>query len=220
MLLCISDVLSAEELATAREVLAGADFVDGKASAGEVAAAVKQNEEASASDEAIAGLSQFVGAALSRSGVFQVAVLPKTISTIIFSRYGEGMSYGKHVDAPRMGGVRADVSFTLFLNDPADYEGGELAIEDGGEDQLIKLPAGQMVVYPSTSLHEVVPVTSGVRLCAVGWIRSLIRDPADREILYDLEVVRNTLYQRAGPGREVDLLMRSILNLQRRWMDD
>jgi len=220
VILCIADVLKASEIDTAREILAGVDFVDGTATAGPIAGGVKRNEEAAADDEAVGRLTRMTANALFQNGLFQLAVLPKTITTIIFSRYGEGMAYGSHVDAPTIGGARADVSFTLFLNDMADYDGGELAIEDTQGEQLVKLPPGEMITYPSTSLHRVTPVTRGVRLCAVGWVRSLIREPAAREILYDLEMTRNAIYQKNGPGREVDLLMKSILNLQRRWMDD
>lgn len=220
MIQCIANVLTENEIATAREILAGVNFVDGKASAGAIAGEVKRNQEADANDEVTARLVRMTANAIFQNSLFQVAVLPKAISAIIFSLYNEGMEYGRHVDAPMMGGARADVSFTLFLNDMADYDGGELVIEDAQGEQLIKLPPGEMVAYPSTSLHRVAPVTRGVRLCAVGWVRSLIRDPAAREILYDLEVTRNALFQQKGSCPEVDLLMKTILNLQRRWMDD
>lgn len=220
MILCIADVLKADEVATAREILAGVDFVDGKPTVGVMGGVPKNNEEAVAGDETVGRLAQMTANALFQNGDFLAAMQPKTITNIIFSRYGDGMEYGTHVDASRMGGARADVSFTLFLNDPIDYDGGELAIENAQGEQLIKLPPGEMVTYPSTVAHRVTPVTRGVRLCAVGWVRSLVRDPAAREILYDLETARNALYQKEGPGREVDLLMKSILNLQRRWMDD
>lgn len=220
MILCIADVLKADEVATAREILAGVDFVDGKPTVGVMGGVPKKNEEAVAGDEAVGRLAQMTANALFQNGHFLAAMQPKTITNIIFSRYGDGMEYGTHVDASRVGGARADVSFTLFLNDPIDYDGGELAIENAQGEQLIKLPPGEMVTYPSIVPHRVTPVTRGVRLCAVGWVRSLVRDPAAREILYDLETARNALYQKEGPGREVDLLMKSILNLQRRWMDD
>ena len=203
-----------------QEVLAGADFVEGKLTPGTNDGLFDDGVEAKAANETVSGLVQFVGNAMFGNSIFQVAILPKLVTSIIFSRLEEGMDQGTQVDVARMGGWRADVSFTLFLNDPADYDGGELALQDAQGEQLIKLPPGEMVTYPSATLQRVAPVTRGTRLCAVGWVRSLVRDPAQREILYDLEVVRNRLYERDGPTQENTLLMKSILNLQRRWMDD
>jgi PKHD-type hydroxylase len=132
------------------------------------------------------------------------------------------MDYGLHVDAALMGmGVtcRADVSLTLFLSDAADYEGGELALESGSGESHFKLNARALICYPSTTLHRVMPVRSGVRLVVVAWVQSLVREPAARELLYDIDVARRALLEKYGPSREVDLLNKSHANLLRRWAE-
>jgi PKHD-type hydroxylase len=124
--------------------------------------------------------------ALLHHEVFVAAARPKRLVRLLISRYEPGMTYGTHVDDALMDGVRPDLSFTLFLSDPATYEGGALVIEDTYGERMVKLPAGELILYPSTTLHRVDPVTSGVRLAAVGWVRSYVRDPEHREILFDL----------------------------------
>jgi PKHD-type hydroxylase len=130
------------------------------------------------------------------------------------------MSYGSHIDNAFMGEdnrLRSDLSFTLFLSDPTTYEGGELVIETTGGEQAFKLTAGSMILYPSSTLHRVETITAGIRLAAVGWIQSLVRDAADREILFDLDTVRQELFARDGKTKEFDLLCKSYANLLRRW---
>lgn len=140
----------------------------------------------------------------------------------MFSRYQGGMYYGTHIDNAIMGDeelMRSDLSLTLFLSDPANYTGGELVIESTQGEQAFKLDAGSMVVYPTTTLHRVEPVTEGERLAAVTWVQSLVRDAHNREILFDLDTVRDTLSQKSGKTAEFDLLSKSIANLLRKWAD-
>jgi PKHD-type hydroxylase len=130
------------------------------------------------------------------------------------------MSYGSHVDDALMDGMRTDVAFTLFLAEPTDYEGGELVIESAGGEDTFKLAAGSLVAYPATTLHRVADVTRGVRLAAVGWARSFVRDPAKRELLFDLETARQKLFERDGKSAEFDLVAKSLANLIRMWAED
>jgi PKHD-type hydroxylase len=145
---------------------------------------------------------------------------PRTVSPMLLSRYQTGMTYGRHVDDALMKGLRTDVSFTLFLSDPQSYEGGELVIEGTFGEQAIKLEAGSVVTYPSTTLHRVEPVREGVRLAAVGWVRSYVRSAEQREILFDIETVRRRLFDRSGKSEEFDRLTKVQSNLLRAWADD
>jgi PKHD-type hydroxylase len=157
---------------------------------------------------------------LREHAVFALAVRPKTILGPMFSRYEPGHAYGTHVDDALMGGVRTDVSFTLFLADPDSYDGGELVIDTASGEEAFKLPAGSAVAYPSSTLHRVLPVTRGARLAAVGWARSFVRDSARRELLFDLETARRRLFDRDGKSPEGDLLDKCTANLVRMWCDD
>jgi PKHD-type hydroxylase len=131
------------------------------------------------------------------------------------------MRYGTHVDDALMGDppVRSDLSLTLFLSDPASYDGGELIVESTAGDQAFRLPPGSLVLYPSSSLHRVEPVTRGVRRAAVGWVQSLVRDPARRELLFDLDTARRSLFDREGATREFGLLSKTVANLLRMWAE-
>ena len=140
----------------------------------------------------------------------------------MFSRYEPGMEYGTHVDNAVMSGrppVRSDVSLTLFLSEPDTYDGGELTIQTMTGEEQIKLPAGSIVAYPSSSLHRVAPVTRGVRVAAVTWVQSMIRDPACREILFDLEATRRSIFETQGKTREFDLVSKCFANLMRMWAE-
>ncbi len=130
------------------------------------------------------------------------------------------MRYGTHMDSPIMGDMRIDLSLTLFLSEPSDYEGGELVIDFSTGSRSIKLPAGHAVLYPTTALHRVAEVTKGQRLVAVTWIRSMVRDPAARELLFDLETAQLGLVDQVGKTPEVDLLSKVHANLMRRWIED
>jgi PKHD-type hydroxylase len=219
MLLSIADILSAADVEEVRAGLATATFVDGKATAGWSARLVKSNLQASRGPE-LERVRGLVDTRLREHAVFALAVRPKTILGPMFSRYEPGHAYGTHVDDALMGGVRTDVSFTLFLAEPDSYEGGELVIDTASGEEAFKLPAGSAVAYPSSSLHRVTPVTSGARLAAVGWVRSFVRDPAQRELLFDLETARRRLFDRQGKSAESDLLAKCTANLVRMWCDD
>jgi PKHD-type hydroxylase len=220
MQITIGQVLSADEVATVRATLARARFVDGKATAGFAARLVKNNRQAEGSDRSLATIRELVAERILGNEVFQLAVRPKTLSPLLFSRYESGMHYGSHVDDALMDGMRTDVSFTLFLSDPSSYEGGELTIESASGEETFKLDAGALVAYSATSLHRVAEVTRGARLAAVGWARSFVRDPARRELLFDLDTARRQLFGRAGKSAEFDLLSKSFANLLRMWAED
>lgn len=220
MILCIADVLAPEAVARLRARLAEARFVDGRATAGWHARMVKHNRQVDAGEAALGAMQKTVAEALAANALFAMAARPKIVRPVLFSRYEPGMEYGSHVDDAVMGGMRTDLSFTLFLSDPADYDGGELVIEGASGEEDIRLPAGSLVLYPSTALHRVAPVTRGERLVAVSWVRSLIRDPAAREILFDLDTARQSLYRQNGKTAEFDLLSKTLSNLLRRWVED
>jgi PKHD-type hydroxylase len=220
MILTIPDVLTLEELATLRDHMSAATFVDGRLTAGWNARLVKDNTQVDKRDPRMKEMQELVGAALKRCKLFNLAVRPKTLRPFLFSRYEPGMAYGSHVDDAVMGGMRTDVSFTLFLSDPDEYDGGELVMQTPTSEMPYRLPAGAIITYPSTFLHRVSPVTRGRRLAAVGWARSLVRDPGEREILYDLDTARQAIFNRDGKTAEFDTLSKCLANLLRRWVED
>jgi PKHD-type hydroxylase len=219
MQIVIGNVLSADDLATVQSALADARFVDGRATAGFAARLVKNNRQA-ANDRKLDTVRKLVAARILGNDVFRLAVRPKALTPLMFSRYEDGMNYGSHVDDALMDGMRTDVSFTLFLSDPASYEGGELVIESASGEDAVKLEAGSLVAYPSTALHHVAPVTQGQRLAAVGWARSFIRDGARREMLFDLDTARRAMFAERGKSAEYDLVSKSLANLLRMWVED
>jgi PKHD-type hydroxylase len=154
---------------------------------------------------------------LLRHPLLQSAALPVTVPGLLFSRSGPGDGYGRHVDNAFMAGGRSDLSFTLFLSDPSGYEGGALVLESPSGEEALRLPAGHALVYPSTLLHRVEPVTQGERLVAVGWIQSRVRDADQRELLFELDTARRTLFRQEGKSDVFDLISRSYTNLLRRW---
>ncbi|MGG6238747.1 Fe2+-dependent dioxygenase [Nodosilinea sp. AN01ver1] len=221
MIVCIADLLSADEVARLRDGLAQAEFVPGETTAGWHAKLVKQNQQA-AKQEAVEPLKALVRQALARNALFQAIACPRIVHSLLFSRYGEGMSYGRHTDNALMGGAnfyRSDVSFTVFLSEPEEYDGGELVIEGADSEQPYKLAAGSAIVYPSTTLHRVESVVKGDRTVCVGWVQSLVRDAARREILFDLETVKRTMFAQTGKTPEFDLLTKATANLLRRWAE-
>ncbi|MGR3275229.1 Fe2+-dependent dioxygenase [Acaryochloris marina NIES-2412] len=221
MLLSIPNLLSSEELDTIVTPLKPEDFIDGKKTAGWAAKQVKQNTQLSTKAEYAQDIKEKIKVTLKDNLTFQSAVKPKAIHSILISRYEAGMSYGAHVDNALMSGdsLRADVSLTLFLNSPSDYEGGELVIEEVSQNRLIKLEAGSVIIYPSSTLHRINPVKSGVRLVAVAWVQSLVRDPAKREILFDLDQARRSIFAKDGKNTEFNWITKSYTNLLRRWTD-
>jgi PKHD-type hydroxylase len=217
-MMVLDDVLSTAEVARMSEVLARAPFRDGRLSAGPAAREVKSNEQADGSDAEVAALASLVRMALDRHPTFYARVRPIRWSTLMFSRYASGHRYGQHTDDASMiddhgWPLRTDMSFTLFLSDPGDYEGGALRILDGTGERNFRAAAGSAVLYPTGVLHEVTPVTRGARLACVGWVQSLIRRPDQRELLFDLECVR-----REWPAGKAPLLLdNAIGNLLRMW---
>jgi len=220
MIVFIADLLDAPLVAGLREWLDGAGFADGRATAGADARPVKRNEQVGRADARRDAMGERVRAALSAHRLFLAAARPRTVRAPIFSRYAPGMAYGTHMDDAMMGGMRTDLSLTVFLSDPATYDGGELVIESPAGEQEVKLPPGCGVLYPTGCLHRVAPVTRGERLAAVTWIRSLVRDPGQREILFDLENARHLLRERLGQTPETLLLSKVQGNLLRRWVED
>jgi PKHD-type hydroxylase len=149
--------------------------------------------------------------------LLQAAAFPRRIHSLLFSRSGRGQGYGRHVDNAWMAAGRSDLSFTVFLSDPDAYSGGALVLELPAGEMAVRLPAGHALVYPSTLLHRVEPVTAGERLVAVGWIESRIRHADQREVLFELDTARRALFERQGKDEIFDLISRSYSNLLRCW---
>jgi len=233
MLIRIPQVLNAEQLQYMRERLAGAGeaWVDGRATAGHQGAQVKYNLQIAEGSEVGAELGQGVVAALERQPLFISAALPHRIYPPLFNRYeaqGEGkagMHFGNHVDGsvrliPGSGEqIRTDLSATLFISAPEDYDGGELIVQDTYGEQRVKLPAGDMVLYPATSLHRVTPVTRGARVASFFWIQSMVRDDVQRALLFDLDMSVIRLTQDA-PGHDTLVSLTGCYhNLLRMWAE-
>ncbi len=220
MLLNIADVLDAAPIAAIHHEIenGGIVFTDGNATAGWQAKAVKKNEQAAG--PALAGFIEKTSAAILAHPLFRAAANPKQLVKVMLSRYRPGMAYGSHVDNALMGGIRTDLSFTLFLKNPETYEGGALVIEGNDGDTEIKLPAGSLVLYPTTTLHHVSEVTSGERLAVVGWVRSYIRSHEHREILFDLENAISSLRLANADRAILDRLLKVKANLLRGWVED
>jgi len=216
-------LLDAAALRQARNLLAEAPWADGRSSAGEQAAQVKNNEQLPPGSEAARALSALVVAALDRSPAFLAAALPRKVFPPRFNRYaGASNHYGPHVDnAIRLAGdgdrVRTDLSCTVFLADPADYGGGELRIHDGPASKDVKLPAGHAVLYPGDRVHEVLPVTRGARLASFFWIESMVRDPQQRRLLWDLDQSLMALRGEHGESATTVALTGTYHNLLRMW---
>ncbi len=225
MLLHIPNVLNAEELKSIQKILHEANWVDGKITAGTQSEQVKNNLQLSEDSEVAESARKIVLKALSRNALFFSAVLPKKIYPPLFNQYRGGMNFGNHIDnavrthAATGNHVRTDVSSTLFLSEPDSYEGGELVVEDTYGQQMVKLPAGDMVVYPGTSLHHVRPVTQGARIASFFWTQSMIRDDAQRTLLFDMDAAISTLRQQHGDSAAVVRLTGNYHNLIRMWAD-
>lgn len=222
MFLCIDNVLTPEQLKQIHFILKDAEFVDGKLTAGTYAKTVKENYQLKGDSDTASEVRAIVNQALKQNSLFQTAVRPKSICPILFSRYEAGMFYGLHTDNALMGDdilTRSDLSLTLFLNDPSNYSGGELVIDTSLGEQSFKLVAGSMIVYPSTLLHRVAEVTEGVRLAAVTWVHSIVRDTHEREMLFELDTVRRATFKKYGKTVEFDLLCKLHANLLRKWVE-
>ncbi|MBV1775564.1 Fe2+-dependent dioxygenase [Burkholderiaceae bacterium DAT-1] len=226
MLLRIPDVLNADQLARARELLAAAAWIDGRTTAGAQAALVKHNEQLQMGTPQHAELQALVLGALDKHPLFFSAALPKRILPPLFNRYsGDSNTYGDHVDQSIRylpGGVqrvRTDISCTLFFCDPDEYEGGELVIADTYGSQRVKLAAGDMVLYPGTSVHRVEPVTRGARLASFFWIESMVRSDDQRRLLFDMDMSLMRLRSELGETPEMVQLTGTYHNLLRMWAD-
>jgi PKHD-type hydroxylase len=223
MLLRIPSVLNHNQLDTVRQLLADACFVDGKLSAGAAAKRVKHNEELDKRAQQMEILNNIVMGSLVQHPIYRAGALPLHVAAPFYARYTPGMSYGDHLDDPIMGtdGVlyRSDIAITVFLNDPEKYDGGELVIRTAFGSNEVKLPAGDAVMYPSSSLHHVNQVTRGERLVAVTWVQSLVRDPARRELLYELHQAREKLLKISPEAEETAQVNTAYMNLIRMWSD-
>jgi PKHD-type hydroxylase len=222
MILTLSELITPDELAQIRQLVAGAQFTDGRATAGELLRKAKNNQQIPWDHPVMPRIANIVMGALGRCDTFMTGAQPRRLAAMLVSRYQPGMAYGLHVDAAVMSEpnhVRSDVSFTLFLNEPDSYEGGELAFESGSGESAFKLPARSAICYPTGQLHRVRPVEKGERLAVVGWVQSLVRDPAIREMLHDLSEARESLIGQEGAGRALDLINKTYFNLQRRHAD-
>jgi PKHD-type hydroxylase len=194
MLLHVPNVLTAEQVAECRRQLDAADWIDGRVTAGHQSAKAKDNAQLSEDSPVARQLGQMILAALERNPLFLAGALPLKIFPPLFNRYAGGQSFGNHVDnavrqvrnTPHR--IRTDISATLFLASPSEYDGGELMIDDTYGSHSVKLPAGDLVLYPSTSLHRVQPVTRGARVASFFWIQSMVRDDGERTLLFDLDL--------------------------------
>lgn len=227
MLLPIPDVLTPEQIARARAKLDAADWADGRVTAGYQSAKAKDNAQLPEDSPAARELGALVLDALSRNSTFFSAALPKRIYPPLFNRYSGGQSFGYHVDNAirydrSRGGVdavRTDLSATLFLSSPDEYDGGELIIEDTFGTHSVKLPAGHLVLYPGTSLHKVTPVTRGARLASFFWMQSMVRDDGQRRLMFELDVSIRRLTQDVPAHPALVQLTGVYHNLLRQWAD-
>lgn len=225
MLLHVPNVLTAEQVAECRRQLDAADWVDGRVTAGHQSAKSKDNAQLSEDSPVARQLGQMILAALERNPLFIAGALPLKIFPPLFNRYASGQSFGMHVDnairqvrnSPQR--VRTDISATLFLAQPSEYDGGELMVEDTYGAHSVKLPAGDLVLYPSTSLHRVQPVTRGARIASFFWIQSMVRDDGERTLLFDLDLAIQRLGGDAPEHPTVVQLTGIYHNLLRRWAD-
>ena len=223
MILCVPDVLTPEELTFIRAELEGASFADGASTAGWSAREVKKNLQVTPGAPGYERLAGRVLEAFLRNGMLQAALLTASHTQPLFNRYRQGMHYGPHVDAAVMGGlgaaVRTDVAITVFISDPRNYDGGELVVHTHGVAGQFKLEAGSAIAYPANSLHHVGPVTRGARDAAIIWVQSQVRDPAQRELLWDLENAKRQIFGREGKSALFDTVSKSHANLLRMWAE-
>ncbi len=226
MMLHIPEVLSKQQVAHCRQVMEGAEWIDGNATSGQQSALAKKNLQLPEGSPAATQLGDLVLSALERSPLFISAALPLKVFPPLFNRYGEGQSFGTHVDNAirSLPGsdfrIRTDLSATLFLAEPEEYDGGELIVEDTYGEHRAKLPAGDLILYPSTSLHRVTPVTRGTRVASFFWLQSMVRADADRSLLFQLDTaIQQLATERSHKDAQVVQLTGIYHNLLRRWAD-
>ncbi len=223
MLNILPEVLDSQQLATVRQILDEGRFASGKASAGAHACRQKENEELVDTDAQMSRLNNLLMGALIQHPVYLNAGLPYRIAVPYYARYRRGMRYGPHVDDPVMGGpdprarYRCDVAITVYLSGADEYAGGELVIQTDFGEQQVKRPAGDGVMYPASSVHEVLPVTEGERLVAVTWMQSMVPTPGHRDLLYQLWLAREEMRQSAPEADSTRRIDQSYVNLIRMW---
>lgn len=222
MILTLANAIGEREHAAIRDLVASASFVDGRETAGQHLSETKRNLQIARGDPALERVNEILLGCLRINEPFREATYPKQLHSLLVSRYTAGMAYGPHIDSALMGDRtvwRSDLSLTLFLNDPDEYQGGEICLESGSGSLCFKLPARHLLCYPTSDLHEVRTVTSGERLVVVAWIQSHVRDSRAREILWDLAQARADIVQREGKSRAFDLVNKAHANLLRRWAE-
>ena len=226
MMLHIPEVLTKAQVAELRAAIDAADWIDGNATSGTQSALAKRNEQLPEGSAAARFAGEKILDALSRSPLFVTAALPQTVFPPLFNRYGGGQTFATHIDnsirQSRDGSVRirSDLSATLFLTEPEDYDGGELLVEDTYGVHEVKLPAGDLILYPASSLHQVTPVTRGARTSSFFWIQSMIRDDARRALLFQMEIAIQQLSLKVGAGApELVSLTGTYHNLLRMWAE-
>lgn len=226
MLICIPKILNKTQVAACREQMDAAEWIDGKVTAGEQSAAVKQNSQLPENAPLATEIGHLILDTLAKTPQFISAALPLKIFPPLFNRYEHGGHFGVHVDNAirhvpgTIVQIRTDLSCTLFLSEPEDYEGGELIIEDNYGAQAVKLEAGDLVLYPSTSLHRVEAVTAGARVCSFFWLQSMVRDDGERSLLYDLDQnIQNLAMSLSLNHPQVVQLSSIYHNLIRRWAE-
>lgn len=226
MMVHIPRVLSPEQVAECRQLLQQAQWIDGKATAGFQSAMTKDNMQLPQDSVQARQMGELILQALSRNPLFISAALPSKVFPPLFNCYQGGQSFGLHVDnavreVPATGErIRTDLSATLFFTNPDEYDGGELLVEDTYGAHSVKLPAGDMILYPSTSLHRVSPVTRGARVCSFFWLQSMVRDDGQRSLLFDLDSSIQQLNRELGAGHSSSVQLTGVYhNLLRRWAD-
>jgi PKHD-type hydroxylase len=222
----IPGLLKAEELKAIDDLIATAEFADGRVSATLGAKSVKHNLQLDASSERSAAINSIIDGAIRTSPLFNIAALPRQIHTFVISKYVSGSRYGWHVDSPQLSDpqrpgppMRTDLAMTIFLSDPDHYEGGELVLQTGSAQPAFKPPKGDAVLYPCQYVHRVNKVTKGERLAAVTWIQSDVRDPEHRQILFNLNQLHAAMYNSAPTAPETTMLLQTHANLFRMWCD-
>jgi PKHD-type hydroxylase len=225
MLLHIPKVLTEAHVAHCRAIMEDAKWVDGRETSGHLAARVKHNRQVDEATPEAREMGNIIVTALERTPLFMAAALPLRVFPPLFNRYEPGMAFGAHVDnairqvtgSPLR--VRTDLSATLFLSRPDEYDGGELVVDDTYGAHSVKLPAGDMILYPATSLHRVIPVTRGARLASILWVQSMVRDDGERSLLFDLDMAISRVSEATPDNPGVVALTSCYHNLLRRWAD-
>lgn len=225
MLIHIKNVLGPTQIDQVQNILHNSSYIDGKMSAGLVAAQVKNNQELDSKDSNLHELNQIVMGNLVRHKTYQRAALPLKIASPFYASYEVGMEYGEHIDDPIMGArddnqrYRSDLAVTIFLNSPQEYQGGELIIMTADGEQQVKYDAGDAVLYPATTRHRVAPVTSGKRLVAVSWIQSMVKHTEQRDLLYQLSCAREKLLRKQPNEEHTKQIDMAYVNLVRMWSE-